>query len=65
MKDFLGNDLEVGDEVVFMFLKYRSLGKGVIIKITPKTILIEHPHFNMPNYTTTTKQFPNQVVKVV
>lgn len=64
MKDFLGNDLEIGDEVVFMFLTYRSLGKGRIVKFTPKTILIEHQHPNLSNYTTKTKQFPNQVIKI-
>lgn len=62
MKDFLGNELQVGDNVVFVQLGYRNLCKGVISKMTPKTIMITHTMTN--TCSTETKQFPNQVVKI-
>jgi len=62
MKDFLGNCLEVGDEVVFVQLGYRNLMKGVVEKIMPKTILIKHQKTN--TCSTETKQFANQVIKI-
>lgn len=40
MKDYLGNELEVGDQVVFVRLNYRDLMKGTIIKLTPKMVRI-------------------------
>lgn len=40
-KDYLGNDLEVGNKVIFMKLKYREFCKGVILKITPQTVRID------------------------
>ena len=61
MKDFLGNELQVGDNVVFVQLGYRNLLKGVVSKITPKTILITHAMTN--TCSTETKQTPSQVVK--
>lgn len=61
MKDFLGRDLAVGDEVVFIQLGYRNLLRGRIIKITAKTVLIEHAP---AAYSTQTKQFHDQVVKI-
>jgi peroxiredoxin len=63
MKDFLGNCLEVGDEVVFVQLGYRNLWKGTIAKITAKTILISHKKTNTCSIET--KQFPEQVIKIM
>lgn len=34
MKDFLGNELKVGDEVVFSLQLHRRLSKGVIASFT-------------------------------
>jgi phage gp45-like len=62
MKDFLGNDLKIGDDVVFVQLGYRNLLKGKIAKITEKTILIHHDKTN--TCSTKTKQFPEQVIKI-
>lgn len=62
MKDFLGNELFVGDEIVFVQLSYRNLLKGIIKEITPKTILISHAETNTCGIET--KQFPDQVVKI-
>jgi len=55
--DFLDNEIEVGDWVVFMRKNYRELCVGRIKSNTKKTILIEHNK-------RTTKQFPHQVVKI-
>ena len=62
MKDFLGNELNIGDEVVFVQLGYRNLLKGHITKMTEKTILISHDKTN--TCSTETKQTPSQVVKI-
>lgn len=62
MKDFLGRDLNLGDEVVFVQLNYRNLLKGTIVKTTKQMIFIEHPRTNVGG--TLTRQFPEQVVKV-
>lgn len=63
MKDIVGNDLNLNDTVVFMQIGYRNLLVGKIIKITEKTVLIEHAATN--TYSTQTKQFSSQVVKVM
>ena len=60
--DFLGNELNVGDEVVFMQLKYRNLMKGTIKHMSPKTALIEHKMTN--TCSTESKQFYKQMVKI-
>lgn len=62
MKDFIGNDLQIGDEVVFVQLSYRNLLRGKIKNITEKTILISHEKTN--DCRTETKQTPLQVVKI-
>jgi len=62
MKDFLGNDLYVGDEVAFVQLGYRNLLRGRIKRITEKTILISHEMTN--TCSTETKQTPSQVIKI-
>lgn len=63
MKDFLGRDLKVGDEVVFVQLDYRNLLKGKIKSMTAKTILIGHAKTNVCSKET--KQTPAQVVKIM
>lgn len=60
--DFVGKELNIGDEVVFMQLKYRNLLKGKISKITKNTIWIDHEKTN--NYQVQTKQHSSQVVKI-
>jgi hypothetical protein len=56
--DFLGNEIRVGDEVVYTQLHYRCLKRGKIRKITPCTVNIACGHAKG------TKQFHNQVVKI-
>ena len=39
-KDFLDNTIKIGDEVIYMRLNYRELARGIITKITNKTVYI-------------------------
>ena len=55
-KDFLGNTVNVGDEIVFMCVGYRSLRKGVIVSITNKKALIRYAD------KAETRQFHEQMV---
>lgn len=61
-KDFLGQELHVGDSVVFVQLGYRNLWFGTISKLTEKTALISHKETN--TCSTETKQFHNQLIRV-
>lgn len=62
MKDFLGQELSMDDEVVFVQLGYRNLLKGKIIRLTPQTIVINHEKTNIGD--TQTRQTPSQVIKI-
>lgn len=62
VKDFVGKELNIGDEVVFMMRNYRSLLKGTIIKLTPKNAVIKHEKDS--NYSEQTMQFFSQIVKI-
>lgn len=53
MKDFLGNNLELGDEVVFTAPKYRMFAKGNIIAFTKNKVRVEYMNtwnFAAPGY---------------
>ncbi len=45
-KDFLGNELSVGDTVVFVQLGYRNLLKGKIKSLTARTAAITQHGIN-------------------
>ena len=46
MKDFDGNELQIGDKVAVLPPHYRCMVKGTVIGFTPKQIVIEYkPHF--------------------
>lgn len=45
MKDILGNDLAVGDKVVFGTAQSMHLMVGTIKKIHPKTVMISHEEY--------------------
>jgi len=62
-KDFLGNELKVGDEVVFMQVSYRTLMKGTIAKLNDKKAIIHHHPTN--TYKTKSLQFYNQIIKIL
>jgi|TARA_R110000782_G_scaffold260726_3_gene352058 hypothetical protein len=61
-KDFLGNELNIGDPIVFVQLGYRCLQKGVVERLTDKMVFIKHKKFNTGGETT--KQEHNQVIKI-
>lgn len=61
-KDFLGQNIALGDVVVFIQLGYRNLLTGVVTKITDKTLMIAHEKTN--TCSKETKQFHNQVVVI-
>lgn len=59
-RDFLNKPLDVGDEVVFMNIKYRDLNLGKIKKITKKKVKIA---YERQGYQRETYQFFGQVIK--
>lgn len=59
MKDFLFQDLKIGDSVVFMNLKYKNLERGTIVKFTPQKVVISY-HDNKDEI----YQHPDQMVKI-
>lgn len=61
MKDFLGNPLEVGDEVVCIQKDYKNLVKACVVKITAKTIFVEYMH---QRRIADVKRTSDQVVKI-
>ena len=61
-KDFLGNELFVGDEVVFMQIGYRGLMKGVIKSLSPKKATITHEKTN--TCSTESTQEHTQLIKI-
>lgn len=65
MKDFLGNELKVGDTIIFIEPNYRNFQKGKIFKITEKTVFInwQNPQYGIDSGDTL-KQYGYQVVKV-
>ena len=60
--DKIGGEIRIGDKVVFMQTKYRSLLVGQVKKVTDKTVLIEHNKTNVGK--TDTKQFHDQIVVI-
>jgi aspartate/methionine/tyrosine aminotransferase len=42
MKDFLGNIIEIGDEVILPVPGYRVLTKAVIIEFTAKKVKVQY-----------------------
>lgn len=67
MKDYIGNKLDIGDEVIFVAPGYRSFAKGKISKITAKTVFIDY--LNTWNYAnghpSEVKQSGSQIIKVI
>jgi hypothetical protein len=42
MRDFLGNELEIGDEVIGVLPNYREFVRGFVIAFTPQRVRIEY-----------------------
>lgn len=59
MKDYLGNDLQVGDEVVYVELGYRNFKKGKIARFTAKFVFIKE------GKSMEIKQKPEQLIKII
>jgi hypothetical protein len=62
-KDFLGNELNIGDKVVFMQIGYRGLMEGVITKLSEKKATISHDKTNTCR--TESIQFYSQIIKIL
>ena len=61
-KDFLGKELRVGDNVVFMEIKYRNFKKAVITKLTPQKAYISFE--NHYGWEREVLQFHNQLIRI-
>lgn len=61
MKDFLGNELNIGDEVVFITPGYRDYTKGKILYFTSQFVRIESDKIHKKGI----KQTPNQLIKII
>lgn len=48
MKDFKGQEVSVGDEVITTAKHYRSLVRGKVISVAPQSVLVEY--LNTWNY---------------
>jgi len=51
MKDIIGNELTVGDKVVFGMGGSMNLLQGIVTKINPKTVTIEQKYDAIDYYT--------------
>jgi len=80
-RDYLGNEVSVGDEVVYTYLGYEvSVGdevvythlgnflRGNIIKLMPKTVLIQYNHSTEPvqllEWSLESIRFYDQIIKI-
>ena len=65
-RDYLGNEVSVGDEVVF--LQLRSLMRGKIIKLMPNSVLIQYNHSTEPvqllEWSLESIRFYDQIIKI-
>lgn len=44
MTDFKGNELNVGDKVIFTNGQFLGFHESSILKVTDKTVTVKHPH---------------------
>ena len=44
MTDFRGNELNVGDKVIFTNGQFLGLHESVILKLTDRTVTVKHPY---------------------
>ena len=61
--DFLGRELCVGDEVVFMMVSYRELIRANVTKVTAHKVALEWRRGDSDRATRTT-QLHSQVVRI-
>ena len=60
--DYFGQELEVGDVVVFMKIGYRDFTTGQIKKLSEKKATIKYTKYD-DSYSATTMQFYSQIIK--
>lgn len=48
-KDCFGNDVKVGDTVIFAIAYYKDLTLGKVIKISPKSAMVKYDYHNAPH----------------
>ena len=67
MKDYLGNKLEVGDEVIYITPGYRDFTKGVITRFTKFYVFIKQERETRGGTINpyTIKQTPSQLIKII
>lgn len=61
-EDYLGNELNVGDTVVFMQIGYRGLMKGEIVSLSRHKAKIKHEMTNTCR--TESMQWHDQMIKI-
>jgi hypothetical protein len=61
MKDFLGNILEVGDEVICIELHYKNLKEATVVRVTLQTVTVE---YNKHGRREEVKRYSEQVVRI-
>lgn len=66
MKDILGNELVIGDKVVFGTAQSMHLMVGIVSKIHPKTVMIKHEEYRNGSYSEISESRRNfeDVVKI-
>ena len=64
MKDFVGQELAIGDYVAFSRTTYRDLVLGKIVAFTPKQVRISFKHKRIVGETDTTLNYSANVVKL-
>ena len=65
MKDYVGQECQIGDTVVFNEPYYKGLVKGTILRFTPKGIRVQYYLHDDPNrYERDTFVYEGQFVKV-
>jgi len=64
MKDYLGNEIEIGDNVVAIMPDYRMFVKGVVYQFTPQKVRIEY-YYNFSGNKQSSRtilQEPDQII---
>lgn len=62
VKDFLGNELNIGDNVACIELDYKNLVKGEVVKLTPTAVRVKWQHWGKDKITL---RYSNQVIKIL
>lgn len=64
MKDFLDQNIEVGDKVVAIRRKYLHLKKGVVTSMATHTMLVDFFDEKNPDTKNEVRRYPHQVIKI-